>query len=148
MFHVTKESPCIRDIQAGGRQVKVAPAPRSSSMEEPAEAGKQVIFDQVLFWRRWWRAESGRPFLSGAKVIGVVDGESRGPKVRVFKKSVGRDSASKRARAFSRNTHHRYSGIAISRELKQGHKKGQGSSRNGATATRSGSASSVTTATS
>ena len=29
---------------------------------------------------------AGAPFVANAKVIGVVDGESRGPKIRVFKK--------------------------------------------------------------
>ena len=29
---------------------------------------------------------AGTPFVSGAKVVAVVEGESRGPKIRVFKK--------------------------------------------------------------
>ena len=37
--------------------------------------------------------------MSGAKVIGVVDGEARGPKVRVFKK--------KRRKGFRKQAGHR-----------------------------------------
>ena len=29
---------------------------------------------------------AGAPFVANVKVVGVVDGESRGPKIRVFKK--------------------------------------------------------------
>ena len=29
---------------------------------------------------------AGAPFVANAKVVGIVDGESRGPKIRVFKK--------------------------------------------------------------
>jgi large subunit ribosomal protein L21 len=29
---------------------------------------------------------AGSPFVANAKVVGVVEGESRGPKIRVFKK--------------------------------------------------------------
>jgi large subunit ribosomal protein L21 len=52
-----------------------------------AEAGKQVTFDQVLFVAKdGGEMMAGAPFVSGVTVLGVVDGESRGPKVRVFKK--------------------------------------------------------------
>ena len=39
------------------------------------------------------------PFVSGAKVLGIVDGESRGPKIRVFKK--------KRRKGFRKTRGHR-----------------------------------------
>ena len=29
----------------------------------------------------------GAPFVAGARVVGVVDGEARGPKIRIFKKT-------------------------------------------------------------
>jgi large subunit ribosomal protein L21 len=74
-------------IQAGGRQVKVAPGVVVELDGRAAEAGKQVTFDQVLFVARdGGEMTAGAPFVSGVKVVGVVDGESRGPKVRVFKK--------------------------------------------------------------
>ena len=84
---------------------------------------------------------AGAPFVSGAKVIGVVDGESRGPKVRVFKK--------KRRKGFRKQAGHRafftkvrITKSSVSRTFQlftvlrfkhqpMAHKKGQGSSRNG-----------------
>ena len=74
-------------IQAGGRQVKVSPGATVELDGKAAEAGREVTFDQVLFLSRdGGEMTAGAPFVSGAKVLGVVDGESRGPKVRVFKK--------------------------------------------------------------
>lgn len=87
-------------IQAGGRQVKVSPGATVELDGRAAEAGKQVTFDQVLFLSRdGGEMTAGAPYVSGAKVMGVVDGESRGPKVRVFKK--------KRRKGFRKQAGHR-----------------------------------------
>jgi len=87
-------------IQAGGRQVKVAPGATVELDGRAAEAGKQVTFDQALFLAKdGGEVTAGAPFVSGAKVLGVVDGESRGPKVRVFKK--------KRRKGFRKQAGHR-----------------------------------------
>jgi large subunit ribosomal protein L21 len=87
-------------IQAGGRQVKVAPGATVELDGRAAEAGKQVTFDQVLFVAKdGGEISAGAPFVSGAKVIGIVDGEARGPKVRVFKK--------KRRKGFRKQAGHR-----------------------------------------
>jgi large subunit ribosomal protein L21 len=51
------------------------------------EAGAKVTFEQVLFLSKdGGELTAGAPFVSGAKVLGVIDGEARGPKIRVFKK--------------------------------------------------------------
>ena len=87
-------------IQAGGRQVKVAPGATVELDGRAAEAGKQVTFDQVLFLASdGGELKAGSPFVSGAKVLGVVAGESRGPKIRVFKK--------KRRKGFRKTRGHR-----------------------------------------
>ena len=87
-------------IQAGGRQVKVAPGATVELDGKAAENGKEVTFDQVLFLARdGGELLAGAPFVSGAKVVGVVDGEARGPKVRVFKK--------KRRKGFRKQNGHR-----------------------------------------
>jgi large subunit ribosomal protein L21 len=87
-------------IQAGGRQVKVAPGATVELDGKAAEAGKQVTFEQVLFLaREGGDLIAGAPFVSGAKVVGIVDGEARGPKVRVFKK--------KRRKGFRKQKGHR-----------------------------------------
>ena len=87
-------------IQAGGRQVKVAPGATVELDGKAAEAGKPVTFDQVLFLARdGGELMAVAPFLSGVKVLGVVDGEARGPKIRVFKK--------KRRKGFRKQAGHR-----------------------------------------
>jgi large subunit ribosomal protein L21 len=87
-------------IQAGGRQVKVSPGATVELDGRAAEPGKEVVFEQVLFLSRdGGELTAGAPYVSGARVTGVVDGESRGPKVRIFKK--------KRRKGFRKQAGHR-----------------------------------------
>jgi large subunit ribosomal protein L21 len=74
-------------IQSGGRQVKVTPGSVVTVDRINAEAGAEVTIDQVLFLEKeGGELVAGTPFVANAKVTGVVDGEERGPKIRVFKK--------------------------------------------------------------
>ncbi|OFW07325.1 MAG: 50S ribosomal protein L21 [Acidobacteria bacterium RIFCSPLOWO2_02_FULL_67_36] len=74
-------------IQTGGRQVKVGPGSVVTVDRLAAEVGNEVTFDQVLFVEKdGGEMLAGAPFVADAKVIGIVNGESRGPKIRVFKK--------------------------------------------------------------
>ena len=74
-------------IQTGGRQVKVNPGSVVTVDRFEAEVGKEITFEQVLFLEKdGGEMFAGAPFVANAKVVAVVDGESRGPKIRVFKK--------------------------------------------------------------
>jgi large subunit ribosomal protein L21 len=74
-------------IQSGGRQVKVAPGSVITVDRFDAEAGQAVTIEQVLFLEKdGGEMLAGAPYVANAKVVGIVDGESRGPKIRVFKK--------------------------------------------------------------
>ena len=74
-------------IQSGGRQVKVTPGSVITVDRIEAEPGAEVSIDQVLFLEKdGGETLSGSPFVANARVTGVVDGEERGPKIRVFKK--------------------------------------------------------------
>jgi len=75
-------------IQSGGRQVKVSPgAVVEVDRIDSAKAGDEVSIDRVLFLEKdGGEVLAGAPFVANVKVLGVVDGESRGPKIRVFKK--------------------------------------------------------------
>ncbi len=74
-------------IQSGGRQLKVGPGSVVDIDRVEAEAGKEFTFEQVLFLEKdGGEMLAGAPFVANAKVVGIVDGESRGPKIRVFKK--------------------------------------------------------------
>jgi large subunit ribosomal protein L21 len=74
-------------IQSGGRQVKVTPGAVIEVDRIDAQPGEEVSIDQVLFLEKdGGEVLAGAPFVANVKVLGVVDGESRGPKIRVFKK--------------------------------------------------------------
>ncbi|MGB2717417.1 MAG: 50S ribosomal protein L21 [Vicinamibacterales bacterium] len=74
-------------IQSGGRQVRVAPGEVITVDRVDAEAGQEVSIDQILVVEKEsGDVLAGSPFVANAKVLGVVEGESRGPKIRVFKK--------------------------------------------------------------
>jgi large subunit ribosomal protein L21 len=74
-------------IQSKGRQVRVAPGAIVQIDGTAGETGSKVTFEQVLFLAKdGGELMAGAPFVSGAKVLGVIDGEARGPKIRVFKK--------------------------------------------------------------
>jgi large subunit ribosomal protein L21 len=74
-------------IQSGGRQIKVTPGETVTVDRINAEAGTEVTIDKVLFLEKdGGELLAGAPFVPNVKVTGVVDGEERGPKIRVFKK--------------------------------------------------------------
>ena len=87
-------------IQSGGRQVKVMPGAVITVDRVDVEPGQEVTVDQVLFLEKdGGELLAGAPFVANAKVVGVVEGESRGPKIRVFKK--------KRRKGFRKTQGHR-----------------------------------------
>jgi large subunit ribosomal protein L21 len=74
-------------IQSGGRQVKVSKGSVVAVDRFDAEPGQEVSIDQVLVLEKeGGEVLAGAPFVADVKVLGVVDGETRGPKIRVFKK--------------------------------------------------------------
>ena len=74
-------------IQSGGRQLKVTPGSTITIDRINAEPGTEVTIDQILFLEKeGGEMLAGAPFVANAKVTGIVDGEERGPKIRVFKK--------------------------------------------------------------
>ena len=74
-------------IQTGGRQLKVSPGGFATVPGTVAEPGTRVTLDQVLFVEKdGGEMLAGAPFVANAKIVAVVEGETRGPKIRVFKK--------------------------------------------------------------
>ncbi len=74
-------------IQAGGHQVKVTPGGFATLAGKAADPGTEVIIDQVLVVEKdGGEILAGAPFVANAKILAVVEGETRGPKIRVFKK--------------------------------------------------------------
>jgi large subunit ribosomal protein L21 len=74
-------------IQTGGHQLKVTPGGFATVDGTVAEPGAKVTLEQVLFVETdGGEMLAGAPFVANAKIHAVVEGESRGPKIRVFKK--------------------------------------------------------------
>ena len=74
-------------IESGGRQVKVTPGAVVTVDRVKVEPGQEVSIERVLLLENDnGEVLAGAPFVANDRVIGVVDGESRGPKIRVFKK--------------------------------------------------------------
>ncbi len=87
-------------VQARGRQIKVTPGAVVEVDGTPGETGSEFAFDQVLLVEKdAGEIVAGAPFVANARVVGVVDGEARGPKLRVFKK--------KRRKGFRKTRGHR-----------------------------------------
>ena len=87
-------------VQTRGRQVKVTPGAVIEVDGKPGESGSPFTFEQVLLVEKdAGDIVAGAPYVAGAKVVGVVDGEARGPKLRVFKK--------KRRKGFRKTRGHR-----------------------------------------
>ena len=74
-------------IQTGGHQVKVTPGGVATLYGTAGEPGAELTLDQVLIVEKdGGEVLAGAPFVANARVVVVVDGEARGPKIRVFKK--------------------------------------------------------------
>lgn len=87
-------------IQSGGRQLKVGPGMLVTIDRRDEAAGDEVTIGEVLLvGKDGGEVLAGAPFVANARVIAVVDGEARGPKIRVFRK--------KRRKGFRRTRGHR-----------------------------------------
>jgi large subunit ribosomal protein L21 len=74
-------------IQTGGRQLKVTPGAVALVPGTVAEPGTSVTLEDVLLVEKdGGEVLAGAPFVANAKIHAVVEGEARGPKIRVFKK--------------------------------------------------------------
>ncbi|HSL24386.1 MAG TPA: 50S ribosomal protein L21 [Vicinamibacterales bacterium] len=87
-------------IKSGGRQVKVGPGSVVEVDRIDFQPGDEVTITEVLLVSRdGGEVTAGAPFVANARVVGVVEGESRGPKIRIFKK--------KRRKGYRRTRGHR-----------------------------------------
>ena len=74
-------------IQTGGHQVRVTPGGVATLYGTAGDPGAELTLDQVLVVETdGGEVLAGAPFVANARVTAVVDGETRGPKIRVFKK--------------------------------------------------------------
>ena len=74
-------------VQTSGRQVKVTPGAVAIVDGTAGEPGTELTLDQVLLVEKdGGEVVAGAPFVANARILAVVEGEARGPKIRVFKK--------------------------------------------------------------
>jgi large subunit ribosomal protein L21 len=74
-------------IQTAGHQLKVTPGGFATVAGTVAEPGAKVTLEQVLLVEKDdGEILAGAPFVADARIHAVVEGETRGPKIRVFKK--------------------------------------------------------------
>jgi large subunit ribosomal protein L21 len=74
-------------IQSGGHQLKVTPGGVATVPGTVAEPGAQVTLEQVLLVEKdGGEILAGAPYVANARIVAIVEGETRGPKIRVFKK--------------------------------------------------------------
>ena len=74
-------------IQSGGHQIRVTKGGTAIVAGTVGEPGDAVTLEQVLLVEKdGGEILAGAPFVANARITAVVDGEARGPKIRVFKK--------------------------------------------------------------
>jgi large subunit ribosomal protein L21 len=82
-----RESSVYAIIKSGGRQVKVVPGTTVTVDRVEARPGDEVSLSEILLVEKdGGDVVTGTPYVAGARVLAIVRGESRGPKIRVFKK--------------------------------------------------------------
>jgi large subunit ribosomal protein L21 len=74
-------------IQNGAHQSRVTPGGFVAIDGTVASPGDQLTIENVLLVEKdGGEVLTGSPFVAGARVVAVVEGTARGPKIRVFKK--------------------------------------------------------------
>jgi large subunit ribosomal protein L21 len=86
-------------VEAGGRQEKVSPGVVVVVDRLTAEPGAEVTFDKVLLVEHDGQIVTGKPYVAGATVSGVVEAQTKSKKIRVFK--------TKRRKQYRRTRGHR-----------------------------------------
>lgn len=72
-------------VKDGGHQFKAVAGRQVRIERRPVDSGQELTFDQVLMVGGD-QVKVGTPTVPGARVIAVVAGETKGPKVRGIKK--------------------------------------------------------------
>jgi len=96
-------------IRTGGKQARVAPGDRLTVERLPGAVGDSVELADVLLVGDEGAPRVGTPRVEGARVIGTITAQGRGPKITVFKM--------KRRKGYRRKTGHRqeYTELRIDR---------------------------------
>ena len=86
-------------VRTGGKQVRVTPGASVRVERLSGEVGDPIELDEVLLVGGEGETRIGTPLVSGAKVLGKIKDQGRGPKITVFKM--------KRRKGYRRKAGHR-----------------------------------------
>ena len=86
-------------IKTGGKQHKVIKGDVLSVEKLEGDKGAEVVFNEVLMVADDSNVKVGKPFVEGAKVVGEIIAQDKGPKIHVFKMT--------RRKGFKKKTGHR-----------------------------------------
>ena len=86
-------------INIAGKQFRVQEGDQIKVPQLSTEAGKSLVFDEVLLTNEGGKVELGSPLLSNASVSATVVDHGRDRKIRIFKK--------KRRKGYKRKNGHR-----------------------------------------
>src|SRR5208283_5322828 len=92
----TREKTMFAVIKTGGKKYTVAAEKQITVMSLPGEAGAEVVFNEVLALFDGATNHVGAPHVAGARVVGTIVEQTRGPKVIAFKKRRRKNSKRKR----------------------------------------------------
>ncbi|PKN52090.1 MAG: 50S ribosomal protein L21 [Deltaproteobacteria bacterium HGW-Deltaproteobacteria-13] len=88
-------------IKTGAKQHKVSEGDVLSVEKLVGNKGDEVVFNEVLMLSDDKEVKIGKPFVDGAKVVGQIIAQKRGPKLIVYHM--------KRRKGFHKKTGHRQS---------------------------------------
>jgi large subunit ribosomal protein L21 len=96
-------------IRTGGKQARVAPGESVRLEKLDGAVGDTVELSEVLLVGDQGDARVGTPLVAGAKVVGTITAQGRGPKIVVFKM--------KRRKGYRRKQGHRqaYTEVRVER---------------------------------
>ncbi len=96
-------------VRTGGKQLRVAPGESVRVEKLAGTIGDTVELDEVLLVGGEGDARIGTPLVEGAKVVGTITDQARGPKLTLFTK--------KRRKGYRRKAGHRqpYTEIRVDR---------------------------------
>jgi large subunit ribosomal protein L21 len=86
-------------IKTGGKQHRVSEGELLTVEKLDGGKGDSVVFDNVLMVAKEGEIRVGTPVVEGAKVVGEIVAQTKGPKIYVFKR--------KRRKGFHKKTGHR-----------------------------------------
>lgn len=86
-------------VKTGGKQYRVSEGDTLSVEKMEGDEGAEVVFDEVLMISMDGAIKVGAPYVMGARVVGEITAQKRGPKIMVFRM--------KRRKGYRKKTGHR-----------------------------------------